>query len=102
MFLSSNKFKIQSAFVKSLFIDDENKSSSRLKINKKLFFEKLNSFLPCFDWEQDISNIKKSESLSLYHKSHQSLAEPDILIEISLYEETMNDDRKYFLKIKSY
>lgn len=100
--LNRNKFKIQSAFIKSLFIvDGENKADAKLKINEKLFFEKLYSFLPYFDWVLDASNFKKLESLSLYHKSHRSPSEPDILIELSLFEETMNDGKKYVIKIQS-
>ncbi|SKB93913.1 hypothetical protein SAMN05421800_11551 [Chryseobacterium balustinum] len=100
--LNSNKFKIQSGFIKSLFIvDDENKADAKLKINEKLFFEKLHSFLPDFDWELDATHFKKLESLSLYHKSHRSPSEPDILIELSLFEEAMNDGKKYVIKIQS-
>lgn len=99
--LSSNKFKIQAAFVKSLFIvEDEIKLSSELKINEKLFFEKLSSFLPYFDWKQDVTNLKKLESLSLYHQSHQCPSEPDISIELLWFEAEEYGVKKCFIKIQ--
>lgn len=68
-----------------------------MKINEKLFFEKLRSFLPYFDCDLDATNFKKLENISLYHKSHRSPSEPDILIELSLFEKTMNDGEKYVI-----
>lgn len=72
-----------------------------MKINEKLFFEKFHSFLPYFDCDLDATNLKKLENISLYHKSDRNPSEPDILIELSLFEEPMNDGEKYVIKIQS-
>lgn len=99
--LHLNKFKIRSAFIKSLFVvDAEDHAATTLKINEKLFFEKLGGFLPFFESEKEVSNLKQSESLSLYHKSHQYPSEPDILIELLWFEKVENDEIQYFIKIQ--
>ncbi|SUX46060.1 hypothetical protein [Chryseobacterium indoltheticum] len=99
--LSLNKFKIQSAFIKSLFVVDlEDNGATTLKINEKLFFEKLRAFLPFFDSEKDVSNLKQSESLSIYHKSNQCPSEPEILIKLLWFEAEENGRIKYFIKLQ--
>lgn len=99
--LSSNKFKIQSAFVRSLFIvDTENKAISKLEISEKLFFEKLHGFLPSFDWLKVPTHLEKSDSLILYHKSHKDPSCPDILIKLFWIEKVKNGETKYFIKLQ--
>lgn len=56
--LNLNKFKIRSAFIKSLFVvDAEDPAATTLKINEELFFQKLGAFLPFFEWEKDLNNL---------------------------------------------
>lgn len=97
--LQNNKFKIQAAFVKSLFIVD-NKLSSKLKIHEKQFLEKLLGFLPIFDLKIDSTILNKVDSLCLYHKSHQCPSEPEILVKLLWFEEEENGAKKCFIKIQ--
>lgn len=99
--LHNNKSKIQAAFVKSLsIIDDGNKSYSILKLNEKIFFQKLRGFLPHSEWVKDLFIVKKIEDLTLYHKSNQCPSEPNIFVELLLFEKVRNGEKKYFVKIQ--
>jgi len=99
--LSLNKFKIRSAFIKSLFVvDTENNAATTLKIDEKQFFQKLHTFLPFFEWEKDLNNFKTVHSLILFHKSKQCPSEPEILIKLLWFEGEENGAKKCFIKIQ--
>ena len=99
--LSLNKFKIRSAFIKSLFIvDAENNAATALKIDERQFFEKLRSFMPFFEWEKDLNNFKTVYSLVLYHRSKQCPSEPEILVKLLWFEGEENGTKKCFIKIQ--
>lgn len=99
--LHNNKFKIRSAFIKSLFVvDAENNAATTLKINEKQFFEKLRAFLPCFDCDKDLNNFKIVDSLVLYCKSNQCPSEPDISIELLWFEAEEYGAKKCSMKIQ--
>lgn len=99
--LDLNKFKIQSAFVKSLFIvDNEDQAMSELHINEKLFFEKLQGFMPCFNELEVPTHLEKSDSLTLYHRSHKDPSCPDISAKLFWFEEVKDGETKYFIKLQ--
>ncbi|UOE39718.1 hypothetical protein [Chryseobacterium oryzae] len=99
--LSSNKFKIQSAFIKSLFVvDTENNAATTLKINERQFFEKLRTFMPFFEWEKSLNNFKIVYSLVLYHKFKQCPSEPEILVKLLWFEGEENGAKKCYIKIQ--